>query len=248
MGDDFQGIYPSWEDAMEVATGYGAPEILEKAKIAVQKIKSGEAVFERDTILYDEPHYSYPVISYLLYAASAGNNRLRVLDFGGSLGSLYFQCRPFLDGLAELSWNVVEQPGFVEYGRSHVAEGPLSFYHTIEECMAEEKPDVLLLSGILQLLKDPYDFLSRVFAHRFKYIIIDRTPMTQEEHFLSVQFVSPEIYDASYPSWFFNQDEFMNFLETEYEILDYFDSFESWVVEGIHAQNMGFLLQRRDWD
>jgi putative methyltransferase (TIGR04325 family) len=38
------------------------------------------------------------------------------LDFGGSLGSSYFQNKKFLDALRLVEWNVVEQENFVATG------------------------------------------------------------------------------------------------------------------------------------
>lgn len=241
----FIGYYETWEEANQHATGYDEPCILERAKEAIIAVKSGKAVFERDTLQYDEPHYSYPLISYLLNVALSQGNRLRLLDFGGSLGSIYFQCRPFLNGLRELSWNVVEQPHFVQAGQQLITEEGLKFYYDMEQCVAAEKPDAILLSGVLQVLEDPYAFLTHVLEQRFKYIVFDRTPFTDVDDFVSVQYVPPDVYDASYASWFFNYDKFWQFLDAEYECVDYFDSFESWNVEGVAAQNMGFLWKRK---
>jgi putative methyltransferase (TIGR04325 family) len=92
----FTGDYKSWEDAQKNSTGYSSPEILEKTRAAVLKVKAGQAEFERDSVAFDRPQHEFPLLAGLLRAAAAANGCLSVLDFGGSLGSTYFQSRKFL--------------------------------------------------------------------------------------------------------------------------------------------------------
>ena len=58
---------------------------------ALIKVKNGDAVFERDSVIFDKIHYSFPLLSALSLTALNHNSTLNVLDFGGSLGSAYFQ-------------------------------------------------------------------------------------------------------------------------------------------------------------
>ena len=102
IGIYFSGDYADWETASAHASGYDSVLILEQVKQAMLKIKSGEAAFERDSVLFDEVQHSFPVLTGLLRAAVENGNQLSVLDFGGSLGSSYFQCRDFLSVLPSL--------------------------------------------------------------------------------------------------------------------------------------------------
>ena len=89
----FFGDYPTWGEAMRASSGYDAAHILEKVKGALLKVKRGQAIYERDSVLFDRIEYSWPLLTGLLWVASLNENRLSVLDFGGSLGSSYFQNR-----------------------------------------------------------------------------------------------------------------------------------------------------------
>src|SRR5712691_6915719 len=91
----FSGTYESWEAALRDSTGYDAPAIVEKTREALLKVKNGSAAFERDSVLFEKPDYPFPIIAATLKQALASDGRLSVLDFGGSLGSSYFQCRSF---------------------------------------------------------------------------------------------------------------------------------------------------------
>jgi len=131
-----------------------------------------------------------------------------VLDFGGSLGTSYHQCRGFLSGLKSLRWSIVEQPKFVECGRESFETEELKFYYDIDEALISEKPDVVLLSGVLEYIERPYDLLKEIATRNFQYIILDRTPVVGlESDILTVQKVPKEIYEASYPCWFLSENK-----------------------------------------
>ena len=88
--------FDSFEAAKKISTGYDSDIILQKCSTSLQKVKSGEVVYERDSYLFDEVQYYYPLLSSLLWVASQNNNTLSIIDFGGSLGSSYYQNRFFL--------------------------------------------------------------------------------------------------------------------------------------------------------
>lgn len=241
----FFGNYKSWQEAMKDSTGYDNPVILEKVKNSLLKVKSGEFVYERDSILFDKIEYSYPLLTYLLYIASVKSNKLNVMDFGGSLGSTYFQCRNFMNHLQRLKWNIVEQKHFVACGRELFQDDVLTFYDGIEECCKTESPDVILLSGVLQCLESPYGFLFEVLDYGFEYIVFDRTPFFNEPDRLTVQIVPPDTFEASYPIWFFNYERFYRVFDGKYELIDETDSFEEFHLEdGVHSKSKAMIFRK----
>lgn len=206
----FEGGFASWEEAARRCTGYDANHILAKVLDATLKVKRGEAVFERDSVLFDEIDYAWPVTSGLLWAAARNAGRLNVLDFGGSLGSSYFQNRRFLHALADVKWNVVEQPHYVQAGQAHVQDEALRFYGSVGECLKDNQPNVILLSSVLQYLGRPYETFEELGKSGAQFLIIDRTPfsaLSQDE--VAVQMVPPRIYEASYPMWVLGKAGFL---------------------------------------
>ena len=203
----WSGEYSTWADAEVFCTGYNSPIILEKCRTSLLKVKSGEAVYERDSVLFDEIQYSWGLLAGLQKAALENNGKLCVLDFGGSLGSTYFQNREFLSSLKELQWCIVEQAHFVECGKKDFENDQLKFYYTVEECMANHNPNVLLLSSVLQYLEKPHQWLERFLSFKFPTVILDRTGFVENEtDILTVQTVPRSIYEASYPAWFFGSN------------------------------------------
>lgn len=107
------GDYSSWSVVKNECSGYEAANILNTVKSSVIKVRNGEAVYERDSVLFDEVTYSPHLIEVL--ESSINNGKLHVVDFGGSLGSSYFQHRNLFQDLIDFRWSVVEQSHFVEF-------------------------------------------------------------------------------------------------------------------------------------
>ena len=158
----FAGHYKDWKHAAAESTGYSAEDILDRVCAAMLKVKRGVAASERDAVVFNEPQPPFPLLTALLRAASQDNNQLCVVDFGGSLGTSYYHCRPFLGTLKTLRWNVVEQVEFVRCGKEQFEDESLRFYHAIEECPCAIGSAVVLLSGVLQYLEKPYDLIKTI--------------------------------------------------------------------------------------
>lgn len=242
------GRYSSWKDACADSDGYAKENILEKTKVSLLKVKSGEAVYERDSVLFDKKAYPFPLIAFLQHSAFQNKGPLNVLDFGGSLGSSYFQVKEFLSEQVCTSWNVVEQPHYVSCGKEFFEDEQLRFFPTIEECADSTNIDLVILSGVVQYLEEPYVFIERLMSFNFKYIIFDRTSFIEEDtDRLTVQKVWPSVYSASYPAWFFNEERFLSHLTDNYLIKAEFSTYveEEAIIEVDHQQvgyDKGFYL------
>ncbi|MEJ7779039.1 MAG: methyltransferase, TIGR04325 family [Daejeonella sp.] len=221
------GNYDNWETAKAKCTGYNAMNILGKIKNGALKVKNGEAVFERDGVLYDKIEHSWPLLAHLLSIAQ--QNRISVLDFGGSLGTSYFENQPYIKSLKEVKWSVIEQTEFVTTGNNEIARDALKFYYTIDEAIQERGlHDVFLISCALPYIEKPYEFLADVSARNFPYIIINNTyfnPLPADR--LTIQKVPAYYYEASYPAWFLNYERVKEMFLDKYEIVAEFtnDSF-----------------------
>lgn len=247
-GIHFEGDFATWEEAKARCKGYDAEDILAKVLDATLKVKRGEAAFERDSVLFDHIEYAWPVLSGLMWVAARNGGRLNVLDFGGALGSSYFQSRKFLQTLPEVGWNVVEQAHYVEAGQVSIQDEQLRFYKTIEECLGNNQPNVVLLSSVLQYLKAPIDSIKMLSSVGADCLIIDRTPFsTHCKDKLMIQRVPSSIYAASYPIWVFSLQWFMEMLDADWRLVASNLSPEGLVqsTSGFEFSFQGMLLEPR---
>lgn len=235
-GITFEGPFATWDEAARYSSGYNGAQILEKVLAAALKVKHREAVFERDSVLFDKIQYSWPVTAGLLWAAARDGGRLSVLDFGGSLGSSYFQNRKFMEGLQDVRWSVVEQAHFVEAGREHIQDEQLLFYPTIAECIALEKPNVVLLSAVLQYLEDPYAVLDELVECGVATILVDRTCFLASDmpDVYKVQVTPASIYSSRYPIRYFGRKKFLNwFVVNGFRKVEQFPSLDNLDAEAV---------------
>jgi len=239
----FSGNYLSWQDALCISSGYTEESILEKVKVATLKVKLGEAAFERDSVTFDDIQYPFPILVALLQVALENKGHLNVLDFGGALGSSYYQCRNLLLDLQSLHWNIVEQAHFVSCGQQIFADETLKFYYTIDDCLEVESPQVILLSSVIQYLENPYEFIEKIVNYGFMNILIDRTAFTQVGgDLLTLQRVSPAIYSATYPAWFLDIKKFLSLFLNSYNLVFDFNSND---IANIPSTFKGFYFKKK---
>jgi putative methyltransferase (TIGR04325 family) len=242
----FRGDYATWAAARAASGGYDADAILSRVLTATLAVRAGQAAFERDGVLFHEPMPDHPLMDALDEVRRVTGGGLRVLDFGGSLGSTYWRHRTRLPAGADLVWDVVEQRGFVDAGRGHLGGERLRFFPDVREAGAAGRHDVLLCSCVLQYLEDPAGALAEWKKLPIPYLLLNNLPLhVSGPDRLRVQHVPPSIYPASYPVWFFNRDQLVARLEPDYEIVREFASEAVWPVDFGMYPSTGLLLRRK---
>ncbi len=241
----FSGTYANWDEVAAVASGYDSTDILEKARAAMRVTRADPDVFERDSVILPQPEYSFPALAALLWVASQRKDGLDIVDFGGSLGSSYFQFRRFLTKVNPLRWAVVEQPHFVQCGQEEFADDVLSFHHQIDDALGIQRRDILFASSVLQYLPDPHSFVANLARFDFEYILLDRTAFHEgREDRLTLQHNPTAIYRASYPAWFFAEARFLANFPPSYELVFAFDGRDQVHLAGGRPYYRGFLFKR----
>ena len=244
----FDDSFTEWAAAAQASAGYASEVIVQSVLSSTLAVSRGEAVFERDSVTFDEADYSWPVLSGFMWAAAASQGHLNVLDFGGALGSTYFQNARFLEDLASLRWCIVEQPAFVETGRQHLANSTLEFYDDLQECLDRERPNLIHFGSSLQYLEDPWQVLTLAAASKAQFLIVDRTPVSRSDYDLvTVQEVPASIYPASYPARVFSSSLLRGILLQDWEIIAEFESLggEAKTTGGVAVTWQGWLCCRR---
>jgi putative methyltransferase (TIGR04325 family) len=227
-GSSLQGPFKDWNEAVGHATGYDQPIILKRLMAAAeQAASSGGQRFDRDGVIFDKPVTPFPLLVYILSSQREISGRLRVLDFGGGLGSTFRQCRPFLTELAQLRWSVVEQPHVAAAGRRHFQDQELQFYDNVLEAAGDATPDVTIFSSVLQYLEDPYEVLRQGVLMEPRTILIDRTPFSGGlVDSYAVQVVDDAMFPARLPFRVFGIDSLEDALRARYRKIGEFDAID----------------------
>ena len=234
--------YSNWELAEQMSEGYDSDIIIQKVRKAAKLVFNGDAIYERDSVIFDRIEYSYPLLASLMFVAT-NSKSLKVIDFGGGLGTTYQQNRKFISKIKNVcEWRIVEQEKFVAIGKSEFTNKILSFYNTIEEAN-KDGVDVVLFAGSICYVKNSYDFMAKAKIIKAPYIIFDRTSITNEmKDTFAVQHIPASIYKVSFPVRNFNYNNIVKFFVDEYELI------EEWICDHQPDPNtkaMGFIFKRR---
>jgi putative methyltransferase (TIGR04325 family) len=211
------GNHSSWAQAQALCSGYSSDIILQKLVHAQTEVLNERADYERDTVLFFKKEFNFFLVSSFFYAVRAG--AIRVVDFGGALGSAYFQNRDAF-GATKLSWAVVEQENVVQVGKEKFQNENLNFFHSLIEAKNSNQAQILFSSCTLPYLEQPYQILQEIIDSDFEFIILDRIGFNAGEGTrLTVQKVPRSIYSASYPCWFLNETKFLDMISEKYTLI-----------------------------
>ena len=234
-----RAVYANWAAAISDSDGYDHKAIFAKVRDASRMVRDGKAKHERDSVLFDQIEYSWPVLAGLMFVAACNEGELHVLDFGGSLGTTYRQNRYFLNRL-NTQWHIVEQKHFVSCGQEEFESGELHFFDSIENCLGSVRVDAILLSGVLQYIEEPYALLESVCSYDCDFILVDRMTLSKGEDMIVVEQVPPSIFKASYPCHLLDWEKIQMIINGKYEIMECFPS----VADDLNS--FGFIAARKN--
>ena len=242
-GNRFAQGFSSWEAASKKSLGYDSLQITNQLVEATRKVRDGEFAYERDGVLFQKIEHSWPLLTSLLATPREGQ-MLRVLDWGGSLGSTYRQNRQVLESAGiELEWTVVEQPHLVSIGEYEFADGALRFAPNLEGFKKGDF-DVVLFASSICYVPDAEAVLSSVTDLAPKRVIFDRTPeATGQDDLYGVQKVGSKIYKGSYPIRSFGRGKIERILAPNYaKLLEW----ECELQPDPQTVSKGYLFSRSD--
>ena len=215
------GHFSDWQTAQKQCKGYDDEAILERVRAATTEVKEGRAAYERDSVLFFEPKNNDFLLKSLENAANT-EGVLVVLDFGGALGSTFWQHKQALKKYPNLIWCVVEQKHFVDTGKAEFENETLKFEYSIHDAVRKYQPNFVLFSSVLHYLDNFEGVLKEVFDLKIPNLMIDLMPLTTDKtDRLTIQTVNPKIYEASYPCYLFSENTFVNRFLKSYKLTDF---------------------------
>jgi len=196
----FKGVYNSFEEAVQSAPktkkiGYDHDSLAEwYAKELDETVKD----------------YDYPVLFWLEKLLTEQST---LFDFGGNVGTHYYQYRGYLKLKETVKWIVLDLPEIVKAGKKYRQEPNLFFTDNLEET---QNADIMLASGVVQYIDDFSVFINSLhFTPR--HLLINRIPLYDGERFVTLQ-NGGEVF---YPQYVFNRKEFIATVEQAgYELKD----------------------------
>ena len=224
----FVGNYDTWEEAASHADAWTHESFAVHARSTAHRARRGEIAFERDARPANE--LQWPIVTALNRVLAEEDRHLRLLDFGGSLGSLYYQCRPQLASDSIVEWRIVEQGKIARIGAVEFQNNEMRFFEFIADALTGNwQPNAVLVSGSLQYQRDAYQILEELLAIGANYFVLDRTTFISDNYAdrITVQHITEMNYGRylRLPQWLFNERHFSDVLaKSRYEIIANFDA------------------------
>ena len=71
----WQGDYPDWQSAVAASTGYDQDAIFTRVRDAARAVRDGEALWERDSVLFHHAEYNWPLLASLMAVIAGKEGR-----------------------------------------------------------------------------------------------------------------------------------------------------------------------------
>lgn len=172
-------IYPSFEAAQKdcKTQGYDSEALAEMVYVKTRNYR--EALRHQQTV------QSLSVSEAFLAASIAKMrlSRIRVLDFGGALGTHYLFAKQFFPEIL-FDWTIIEMPAMVKRGK--MLDEPNLHFETFEQSNWVESQyfDLVLSSATLQHVPNPTQSLQFLLARQAPWMLFLRCGLTLEpQHF-----------------------------------------------------------------
>lgn len=210
-------IFLTYSDALNYSDGYDNPKIAEMLRSNAQHMLNTPNAYVRDGIVFNCGNYSFALLG-AIYAEDRKHD-INVLDFGGNLGSFYYQHIEYLRrGINK--WIVIEQSYLVEIAKEFKFDDKLVYYHDLDKVKYYHF-DLIILSSVLPYLEEPYHILKDLLAFRAEFVFIDRTYFCDFKACDFVMIQENLNSDINYPVWVFNKLKMIHYFELNgYHLVD----------------------------
>ena len=143
------------------------------------------------------------------------NKPLNVLDYGGGLASTFFRNFDIINGLG-FTWTIIEQDHIVKAADKLLHQIPNLKFLSVSDFNQQENVsfEILIFGSSLQFMEKPKNLLASLCHDNLKSIIFEQIPFMKDGPTrLTIQKVKEPIYNASYPAWHFNENEFQSWID-----------------------------------
>lgn len=221
LNPSLYGDYCDYDEAEKRSGTYDDEAIVHKVLEATQLVISGIKAYERDGVCFEHLEINYNLLYYFekIYIQ---DGELNVCDFGGALGSTYWQHKKSFFDEIQVSWNIVEQGKFVDCGKKYIKDEHLKFYFNVNEI--NTNINCVLFSSVLQYFEN-FNFIKIIINYLHpEYIIFERTPVSIRKRIL-IEDVSEPIYNSKRPYVCNKEEELVGFIQGNgYDLIDSWDS------------------------
>jgi len=186
----------------------------------------------------------------LFHIRSVLSQTRNIFDFGGSAGNLFYCYARYLKLAPDTVWTVYDLPKNINAGAQLASQKNEKRLGFTDRFAAADGADLFIASGALHYFDKPLAGMLADFNEKPRYVLVNRTPMTDGPAFATVQDSSGLLVSCM----LYNREEFVrSFEQIGYKLVDSWQVAElSLVVPGYPDRSaatysgMFFKLHSRD--
>tara|TARA_A100001015_G_scaffold270797_1_gene323707 strand:- start:637 stop:1398 length:762 start_codon:yes stop_codon:yes gene_type:complete len=214
----FFGNYKSFSDALKKCEGYHnynlIKHIYNQNILAIKKNK-----YEQDGVIYDSPIINKFILNFFLKNIIENKNfnpnqKIKILDYGGSFGNLYYALRNFIH--LNFEWDIIEQKRKVDLAKNNKYLEAINFKHNLGRY---KKYDLIIFNTSYQYLRDPFLNFNKLRTRSDSFIFTNIILNNSKKNYIKIEHPDPKVYDYKYPCWFFSKQFLLNNLFKEFKII-----------------------------
>lgn len=200
----FSKKFFKFDDALKVCDGYNDNNLIDRIyKQSIKAIKNNK--YEQDGIIYDNPIINEFIVDYLcndyiINKKYSFKKKIKILDYGGSFGNLYYSLKNFIH--MNFEWEVIEQKRKVTYAKKNSLFKEIRFSSQID---SKKKYDIIIFNTSFQYLPNPIQIFKKLRNKSNIFIFTNLILNDDKYNYLKIENPDPKVYKFTYPCWFLSK-------------------------------------------
>ena len=229
----FFQIYNNFDDALLKCDGYYNKKLIKY--IFLQSLKAlNKGKYEQDGIIYDNPIVNEFILDYLCnnYILKKNFNfkkKIKILDYGGSFGNLYFSLNNFIN--LKFEWEILEQENKVKLAKNNKKFKNIKF---LSEIKNKKFYDIIIFNTSFQYLPNPFQIFKNLQNKTNIFIFTNMIISDRKTNYIKIENPDPKVYKYTYPAWFFSKKYLLDVL------------FKKWKVKMDKIKNPPYKLKNKE--
>jgi putative methyltransferase (TIGR04325 family) len=212
----WEGVYKTFKDAPSSGAGFSGERWVQSS---LEKINAVRQDAQKKGTVLSVTQYRASLLPLVAAIALNELKGVKILDFGGGIGFLYYQVLNGLPHTENFEFHIIEIDALCELGKQYFEDEQHIFFHPSLPREEGLTFDIIHMGSSLHYYEEWEDLLSRLCRYQPRYFLFTDLPAGDIPTFATVQ----NYYTSKIPVWFFNIDEVINAMKRE----NYFLIFKS---------------------
>jgi putative methyltransferase (TIGR04325 family) len=204
----WEGVYKSFKDAPSSGPGFSGERWIQNSLDKIDAVRQDAQ--KKGTVL-SVTQYRESLLPLVAANVLDEFEGVRILDFGGGIGFLYYQVLHGLPHTKNFEFHIIEMDAVCEVAKQYFQDEQHIFFHS---SLPREKGltfDIVHMGSSLHYCEEWEELLSRLCRYKPRYFLFTDLPAGDIHTFATIQ----SYYTSKIPVWFFNIDEVINSMKTQ---------------------------------